>query len=52
LLAENTAAAGFVLRERLAIYPGFSSRPGFVAPRIQSCLQKLQGEDGYARSEW
>jgi FO synthase len=50
VLAEKTAAAGFVLRERLAIYPEFSSRPGFVDARVQSCLQKLQGEDGYARN--
>ena len=50
LLAEKTAAAGFVLRERLAIYPEFSSRPEFVDARLQSCLQKLQGEDGYARN--
>ncbi len=50
LLAEKTAAAGFVLRERLAIYPEFSSRPGFVDARVQSCLQKLQGEGGYARN--
>ena len=50
LLAEKTAAAGFVLRERLAIYPEFSSRPGFVGAPLQSCLQKLQGEDGYARN--
>jgi FO synthase len=49
LLAEKTAAAGFVLRERLAIYPEFSSRPGFVDERVQFCLQKLQGEGGYAR---
>src|SRR5579862_7206113 len=32
-LAERTAAAGFILRERLAIYPEFSSRPGFVGTR-------------------
>ena len=50
LLAEKTAAAGFVLRERLAIYPEFSSRPGFVGAPLQPCLQKLQGEDGYARN--
>jgi len=48
-LAEKTAAAGFVLRERLAIYPEFSSRPGFVGAHLESRLQKLQGEDGYAR---
>lgn len=50
LLAEKTAAAGFVLRERLAIYPEFSSQPRFVGARLQSRLQKLQGADGYARN--
>ena len=49
VLAEKTAAAGFVLRERLAIYPEFASRPGFVERRVQSHLQKLRAEDGYAR---
>ena len=50
VLADKTAAAGFVLRERLAIYPEFSSRPRFVRAPLQSVLQKLQGEDGYARN--
>jgi FO synthase len=49
-LAEKTAGAGFVLRERLAIYPEFSSRPRFVGAHLQSRLHKLQGEDGYARN--
>ena len=49
-LAEKTAGAGFILRERLAIYPEFSSRPGFADPRLQSSLQELRGEDGYARN--
>jgi FO synthase len=49
-LAARTAAAGFVLRERLAIYPEFSSRPGFVDARLQPHLTKLQGEDGYAQA--
>ena len=51
VLAEKTSAAGFVLRERLAIYPEFSSRPEFIAGRVQSHLQQLQARDGYARSE-
>jgi len=50
VLTEKTAASGFVLRERLAIYPEFSSRPGFVDERVRPCLQKLQGQDGYARN--
>jgi FO synthase len=51
VLAEKTSAAGFVLRERLAIYPEFSSRPAFIAGRVQSHLQQFQAKDGYARSE-
>lgn len=48
-LAARSAGAGFVLRERLAIYPEFSSRPGFVNARLQPHLGKLQAENGYAR---
>jgi len=48
-LAARSAGAGFVLRERLAIYPEFSSRPGFVNARLQLHLGKLQAENGYAR---
>jgi FO synthase len=50
-LAARSAGAGFVLRERLAIYPEFSSRPEFVNARLQPHLRKLQAEDGYAREE-
>jgi FO synthase len=50
-LAERSADAGFVLRERLAIYPEFSTRPEFVSPQLQPHLQKLRAEDGYARKE-
>jgi FO synthase len=48
-LGARSAGAGFVLRERLAIYPEFSSRPEFVSPRLQSHVRKFQAEDGYAR---
>jgi FO synthase len=51
LLAARTAAAGFVLRERLAIYPEFLSRPGFVTARLEPYLRKLQDEEGYARRD-
>ena len=51
IVAERTAAAGFVLRERLAIYPEFSSRPGFVDARVQPLLQKHRCGDGYARKD-
>ncbi len=48
-LAERSAGAGFVLRERLAIYPEFSRRPEFVDARLEPRVRKLQAEDGYAR---
>jgi 7,8-didemethyl-8-hydroxy-5-deazariboflavin synthase CofG subunit len=50
-LAERTTSAGFKLRERLAIYPEFSSRPGFVTSGLQPKLETLLGVDGYARLE-
>jgi FO synthase len=50
-LAKRTAEIGFVLRERLAIYPEFSTRSGFVSEQLQPYIQKLQGVDGYARKE-
>lgn len=49
VLDATTAAAGFVLRERLAIYPEFSSRPGFIDPRLQPHVRRLQAFDGYAQ---
>jgi FO synthase len=48
-LAERSTAAGFVLRERLAIYPEFSLRPEFVDARLEPRVRKLQADDGYAR---
>ena len=49
LLAERTAAAGFQLRERLAIYPEFSARPEFLSAGVQPYLEKFRARDGYAR---
>jgi FO synthase len=48
-LSARSAGVGFVLRERLAIYPEFASRPPFVSARLQPHLRKLQSDDGYAR---
>ena len=50
-LAERTAQAGFVLRERLAIYPDFSARQKFVSEKLRPYVRKLQGTDGYALEE-
>jgi FO synthase len=48
-LAARTASAGFVLRERLAIYPEFSARKEFVNDRLEPHVRELRGDDGYAR---
>jgi FO synthase len=48
-LGARIASAGFVLRERLAIYPEFSSRPEFLNDRLEPHVRKLRGDDGYAR---
>jgi FO synthase len=48
-LAARTSSSGFVLRERLAIYPEFSARKEFVNDRLDPHVRKLRGDDGYAR---
>lgn len=48
-LAARTASEGFVLRERLAIYPEFVSRKEFVNDRLKPHIQQFCGADGYAR---
>jgi FO synthase len=48
-LTARTASAGFVLRERLAVYPEFSSRLEFVNERLEPYVRKLRSGDGYAR---
>ena len=62
LLREKTEAAGYVLRERLALYPEFVRAndpwPGMAYPRPEESgeaplfqhIQKLRDEDGYARN--
>ncbi len=49
-LGERTADAGFVLRERLSIYPEFTERDGFVHENVRPHMQKLKDADGYARA--
>jgi FO synthase len=48
-LGERTAAAGFELRERLAIYPEFTSRRDFISDTIRPYLAHLADFNGYAR---
>jgi FO synthase len=48
-LSARTASSGFVLRERLAIYPEFSLRTDFINDRLRPHVEKLRCDDGYAR---
>jgi len=47
-LRAETEARGFTLRERLAIYPEFVKREGFLAPRVHERVAALADADGYA----
>jgi len=48
-LEGETAARGFVLRERLALYPEFLPREHFLSPQVRTKAQLLATEGGYAR---
>jgi 7,8-didemethyl-8-hydroxy-5-deazariboflavin synthase CofG subunit len=48
-LQTETESRGFVLRERLAIYPEFIARDGFLSPRVRERVAGLSTEDGFAR---
>jgi FO synthase len=48
-LAQATSAAGLELRERLAIYPEFIEKHGFVHPRMAGQIDRLRDAQGYAR---
>jgi FO synthase len=50
LLKEKTEAAGYELRERLAIYPEFAQQAEFVDPRLRSYLEQWLDTEGYAQS--
>jgi 7,8-didemethyl-8-hydroxy-5-deazariboflavin synthase CofG subunit len=47
-LQSETEASGFVLRERLALYPEFLPREDFLSPRVRAAANFLAGEGGYA----
>jgi FO synthase len=47
-LDAETAARGFTLRERLALYPEFVGREEFASPAIRKRLDLLAGGDGLA----
>ena len=49
MIEKRTAAAGFVLRERLAIYPEFVQRHEFVDDRVRPSLNNQMDANCYAR---
>ena len=46
-LRTETEARGFVLRERLALYPEFVGREEFASPRVRGKVNALAGRDGF-----
>jgi FO synthase len=48
MLEKRTADAGFVLKERLAIYPEFARAPGFVDERARPSMNTHLDADCYA----
>ena len=49
-LQAETESRGFVLRERLALYPQFVRREEFLSPRVRDRVGALSGKDGFACS--
>src|SRR5882762_9534570 len=49
-LQAETEFRGFVLRERLALYPEFVRREEFLSPRVRDRVGALSGADGFACS--
>jgi 7,8-didemethyl-8-hydroxy-5-deazariboflavin synthase CofG subunit len=49
-LRAETESRGFTLRERLAVYPEFIGRRGFLSEHVRPRVAALAGADGYARS--
>jgi len=47
-LQSETESRGFVLRERLALYPEFLSREDFLSPSVRAKAHLLAVEGGYA----
>jgi len=46
-LRGETEARGFVLRERLAIYPEFVGRENCLSPRVRERVKAFAGSDGF-----
>jgi 7,8-didemethyl-8-hydroxy-5-deazariboflavin synthase CofG subunit len=48
-LRDATHAAGFTLRERLAIYPEYTGRPEFLAEPLRGRVRALVDDDGLVK---
>ena len=48
-LRDATHAAGFTLRERLAIYPEYTGRPEFLAESLRGRVRALVDDDGLVK---
>jgi 7,8-didemethyl-8-hydroxy-5-deazariboflavin synthase CofG subunit len=48
-LQAETERRGFVLRERLALYPEFVSREQFLSPRMRNRIAEVADAHGFAR---
>jgi 7,8-didemethyl-8-hydroxy-5-deazariboflavin synthase CofG subunit len=51
-LRRETEAAGFALRERLAVYPEYAGRPEFVAASLRSRVATLADADGLVKETY
>jgi FO synthase len=47
-LQSETEARGFILRERLALYPEYIRRAEFLSPRVREQVNRLADTEGYA----
>jgi 7,8-didemethyl-8-hydroxy-5-deazariboflavin synthase CofG subunit len=50
-LQSESESRGFTLRERLAIYPEFAGREGFLSLPVRSRIEAIADADGYPRSD-
>jgi 7,8-didemethyl-8-hydroxy-5-deazariboflavin synthase CofG subunit len=50
-LQSETESRGFTLHERLAIYPEFAGREGFLSPCVRSRIEAISDAGGYPRSD-
>jgi FO synthase len=48
-LSRRSAEAGYVLRERLTVYPEFVRAPEFLADPVRDAVARLANSEGYAR---